>query len=203
MKLAAEGFEARHIEKLARLFHEASSACFCRYWHFDGNKNAWLERLAFRPEQNEKELRDAAADEHPSARGLVAIDEADPETPIVGWMKLAPAETLPKLTKLPVYRDLAPRPIGTWSVGCFLVSPRARKRGVSRALVLGIDRIAPAWGALAVEAYPRRSTEPLHDEEAWQGYESVFREAGFVVHHDVAPYPVYRKTLTHPASARP
>ncbi|MDF2694871.1 MAG: Acetyltransferase, partial [Labilithrix sp.] len=80
-------------------------------------------------------------------------------------------------------------------IGCLLVRPDMRGQGVARALVEAAPRIAREWGAQAIEAYPRRSNEPLHPEEAWQGPERVFVEAGFEPVVDVTPYPVYRKGL--------
>ena len=70
-------FEARKIraadrEALVGLFDACGCSCFCRYWHFDGDKNAWLERLFVVPEKNKQELEAALEAGHPSARGVVA-----------------------------------------------------------------------------------------------------------------------------------
>ncbi|MBX3202887.1 MAG: GNAT family N-acetyltransferase [Labilithrix sp.] len=182
-----------HLPRLRALFDASSSSCFCRYWHFAGTKNDWLDRCANRPEENAAELEAAVRSGSAEARGLVAVDD---EGAIVGWMKLAPRDAVPKLRALPVYRSLA---LGdgatTFSVGCFLVRPDARGKGVARALLEAAPRLAREWGARALEAYPRRSSEPLHAEEAWQGPERVYIDAGFEPIVDVAPYPVYRKTL--------
>jgi hypothetical protein len=45
-----------------------------------------------------------------------------------------------------------------------------------------------------VEAYPHRVVHALRDEEAWMGPERLFVSLGWQVVHDLAPYPVYRKT---------
>ena len=172
------------------LFDASSSPCFCRYWHFTGTKNEWLDRCAHRPEENLAEQIAALRDGDPSARGLVALEDGA----LVGWMKVAPREALPKLTSLPVYRAL-PFEEGTWSIGCFLVAAAARRRGVARALVRAAEALVLSWGGRVLEGHPRRSEAPLYDEEAWQGPERVFIELGFEPVHDVAPYPVYRKVL--------
>lgn len=182
-----------HLDGFARLFEAASSSCFCRYWHFSGNKNEWLERSAFRPEENMAEQSAAVAGGDPTGRGLVAILEG-PFPAVIGWMKLAPREALPKLTKLPVYRALTAED-GTWTIGCFQIHPEHRRRGVARRLVEAADAFVLAWGGRVIEAHPRRSPEPLHDEEAWQGPEGVFVGHGYTPFHDVPPYPVYRKVL--------
>jgi GNAT superfamily N-acetyltransferase len=191
-ELRVEAVAEAHLARLRALFDAASSTCFCRYWHFRGTKNEWLERCAHRPEENAAELEATVRSGEEAGRGLVALRGDE----IVGWMKLTPRSALPKLRALPVYRklDLGDETT-TYSIGCMLVRPDARGTGVARALVAAAPRFAQAWGAHAVEAYPRRSSEPLHPEEAWQGPEHVFVETGFEVTVDVAPYPVYRKAL--------
>jgi GNAT superfamily N-acetyltransferase len=184
---------AAHLPSLQALFEAAASPCFCRYWHFAGNKNEWLERCAFRPEENAAELAAAIGARPEGGEGLVALSADSAADRVVGWMKLIARSRVPKLRGLPVYRSLdLGEDDGVLSVGCFLVHPDARGRGVARALVLAAPSFARAWGARWIEAYPRRSTEPLHAEEAWQGPERLFVEAGFSAVHDVAPYPVYR-----------
>jgi GNAT superfamily N-acetyltransferase len=179
-----------HLPSLLALFEAASSSCFCRYWHFTGTKNEWLDRCANRPEENAAELAAAVRAGDPSARGLVALENGA----VVGWMKLTARSQVPKLRSLPVYRSLdLGDEASTFSVGCFLVHPDRRGQGVARALSEAAPGFARAWGARAVEAYPRRSSEPLHPEEAWQGPERVFAETGFEAVVDVAPYPVYRR----------
>jgi ribosomal protein S18 acetylase RimI-like enzyme len=193
--IVVEPFAAKHLAGFAKLFEATSSSCFCRYWHFTGTKNDWLDRCANRPEENLAEQADAVARGDVSASGLVAIDDGA----VVGWMKLAPRPSLPKLTSLPVYRQLVAEP-GTWTIGCFVVDPSARRRGVARALVQNAETYVAGQGGRLIEAHPRRSTEPLHDEEAWQGPEQLFRELGFAVIHDVSPYPVYRKVVARPTT---
>jgi len=151
-----------------RLFEESGCDCYCRYWHFEGTKNEWLDRCANRPEEN--------ANEEPVPTGLVALegDEA------LGWMKLAPRATVPKLRRLPVYksRDLGGDD-GVLSIGCFLVHPARRGRGVARALLEAAPAYARSVGAVTLEAYPRRSSHRLGDEEAWMGQLELFLAAGF------------------------
>lgn len=193
--IVAEAFGPEHLAGFEKLFEASSSSCFCRYWHFTGTKNEWLERCAFRPEDNLAEQAAAVQQGDSSARGLVALDG---ETrAVLGWMKLTPRAALPKLTSLPVYKSL-PYEEGTWTIGCFLVHPEARLRGVARSLVAAADSHVAGWGGRFLEAHPRRATSPLHDAEAWQGPERLFAELGYTAIHDVAPYPVYRKVVGVP-----
>ena len=79
-----------HLDALAELFRACECPCFCQYWHFEGDKNAWLERCAQSPEVNESALR-ADVGRGEAAAGLVALDDSR----VMGWMKLAPRATLP------------------------------------------------------------------------------------------------------------
>lgn len=127
----------------------------------------------------------------PSGYGLVAIAE---DGRVIGWMKLTP--DLKKLRALPVYRNLAlGDPTTTFGVGCFLVHPGEREKGVAQALLAAAPELAKAWGATAIEGFPRRSDAPLYPEEMWQGPERAFRSAGFDLAHDETPYPVYRRPV--------
>jgi GNAT superfamily N-acetyltransferase len=176
----------------ASLFGACASGCFCRYWHFEGTKNEWLERLAFTPETNHAEQRAARATSHASAVGLIALDgEA-----VVGWMKIAPRASVPKLRRLPVYRalDLGPDD-GVWSIGCVLVHPEHRRRGVARALLEGALALARTKGARAVEAYPHRRDEELRDEELWMGPLGLYASCGFAALGGNEAYPVLRCAL--------
>jgi GNAT superfamily N-acetyltransferase len=194
VSIVIEPFESAHIERFRALFDASSSGCFCRYWHFLGNKNEWLERSAFRPEENFEEQAAAVRAHHPSAHGLVAVDR-DGSDAVVGWLKVAPRETVTKLTGLPVYRAVAAPP-NTWSLGCVLVHPTYRRQGVARSLIHTAALHVGTLGARFLDAHPRRSSVPLHDEEAWQGPESVFVSLGFEPVHDVGPYPLYRKEIS-------
>jgi GNAT superfamily N-acetyltransferase len=189
--LRVEPLAAPHLAGWRALFDACACACFCRYWHFTGDKNAWLDRAAHRPEESlaEQEADLAAGD--PRAAGVVALDG----DAIVGWMKIAPRSVMGKLRSLPVYRaaDLGDGE-GVWSIGCFLVAPSHRGAGVARALLEGGAAFARAQGAVTLEAYPRRSADALGEHEVWQGPLHLFASAGFEVYAEAhPPYPVLRR----------
>jgi GNAT superfamily N-acetyltransferase len=186
-----EALDRANAPELARLFERAGSNCFCSYWHFGGDKNEWQARLAFEPDANRREL--LARAEEPLA-GVVAKG-ADGR--IVGWMKLEPAASLPKIYAQRPYRalpGLATARAGVWTVGCFLVDPEHRRHGVARALLERGIELARAAGALELEAFPRRA-EGVRDEELWTGPFALFTNAGFEVVHEQLQYPVLRRSL--------
>jgi GNAT superfamily N-acetyltransferase len=203
--LAVVALDAAIAPAWAGLFEACASSCFCRYWHFPGKKNDWLERCFRHPEENRDEQLALVRAGAPEARGLVALEG---ET-AVGWMKLAPRALLPKLTQQGAYRPLPLGPgAGVWSIGCFLVRPDHRAQGVAMALVSAAPDFVRAWSppgeARAIEAYPRGRADAaiarLHDEEAWMGTEALFERCGYVRVAGEAAYPVMRKELAVPLS---
>jgi GNAT superfamily N-acetyltransferase len=202
--LAIVALDAATAPAWVGLFEACASPCFCRYWNFEGKKNDWLERCAFRPEENRDEQLALVRAGAPEARGLLAL-EGDVA---VGWMKLAPRSLLPKLTRQGAYRplDLGPD-AGVWSIGCLLVRPEQRGQGLAMALVQAAPAHVRSWTgaasalepARAIEAYPRGRTDGalarLHAEEAWVGTEALFDRCGYVRVAGEAAYPVMRRTL--------
>lgn len=185
--------EAGDFVGLAALFERDHSPCYCRYFHFTGTNKEWEARCALEPSKNRDELRAAlgTAEGH----GLIAIDQgggrelADGQA-ILGWMKLVPQPTLHKLLIRSPYKGLESAEV--WSIGCFLVDPEHRRRGVATALVRGAIAHAETHGITTLEAYPR-VFEGMHDAEQWTGPMAMFESLGFEVHRDQAQYPVLRR----------
>lgn len=181
-------------DDLVALFHAAGSPCFCRFWHFTGTNNEWLDRCANARDENRAEFERALAEQNGEARGVVAL-EGDVA---IGWLKVAPVTVMRKAYDRRLYRGLpcfqGDRE-GVFAIGCALIHPEHRRRGVATALVRAAVEIAPAWGARALEAFPRNPKEPVSDEELWHGPMGAFQKNGFVVVHDFEPYPVLRRVL--------
>jgi GNAT superfamily N-acetyltransferase len=183
---------ARDAPALAELFTRAGTDCHCEWWHFEGDKNEWLARLFHAPEANRAALIERARSSESS--GVVAVT---PTSEVVGWMKLTAASAVPKLYAQRPYRGLpvlAERRHETMTVGCFLVDPAWRRRGVAASLLAKGLELARTAGASAVEAFPRRS-DALRDEELWTGPYDLYTRHGFEVVHDLVQYPVLRRML--------
>lgn len=186
--------EPSDARALSELFVREGSPCFCRFWHFSGTNKEWEARCALDQQKSRAELEAAVTQRADEGRGLVAQLQA--HEAIIGWTKLVPQRTLPKLLARVPYRGLKTPPAGSvFSLACFLVDPRHRRQGVARALVEGAMEWAPRFGATVLEVYPRVS-EPMHPEEMWTGPRSIFEKLGFEVFRESPQYPVYRKRLT-------
>lgn len=184
---------ARHGAALAALFERSGVGCHCRYWHFPGSPNAWLDRVAHHADENRAELLAALDRGSDDATGIVALDAGR----VVGWVKVSPVSAVPKLYDQRLYRKLpcfGGARDGVHAIGCFLVDPEMRRQGVARALLDGAIALGRDARATALEAFPRRG-DPSSDEAAWTGPHSLFVRAGFTVVNDFAPYPVLRLVL--------
>lgn len=173
-------------------FERVGQPCFCRYWHFEGDKNGWQARLVHTPDENARELTEDLRT--PELHGIVAREAS---RGVVGWMKLTRAERVQKLYAQRLYKGLpcfAGDRSDVFTVGCFLVDPEFRRLGVARGLLSAGLEFARAAGARVVEAFPRRA-EMLGDEEAWMGPYGLLTAQGFEVVHDFGPYPVLRCTF--------
>lgn len=198
-ELRVEAAGPEHEAGLIALFDAAGSPCFCRFWHFEGTNNAWLERCATTGD-NRLELADGLRTGSDEARGVVAmaIAGAAANPTLIGWLKVAPVTVMKKLYDRRLYRNLPcfeGDRSGVFAVGCALVHPAHRHRGVATALVAGAVRIAPSWGARALEAFPRRPKEPVSDDELWTGPMGAYEQNGFIEVNAFEPYPVLRRQL--------
>ena len=188
-------FQPEHAEALVRLFERSDNRCFCRYFHFTGDKYAWQDRLANAPEQNRREFLAAAEVQSPEARGVIALTAASTEA--VGWLKVSRASDLDKLYQQRLYRGLPcfERPAaGVFTFGCFFVEPEHRGRGLSRELVRAGIALARSLGATSIEALPRGELANSAPER-WLGRPSTLAAEGFSVVHEFEPYPVLRLAL--------
>jgi GNAT superfamily N-acetyltransferase len=195
-----ERASAAHADGLLALFEQTGSGCFCNYWYFEGDKNAWLERCYIKPDENKAALVARLAG--PELCGVVAVAEDDT---ILGWMNVSRAVSVPRLYDQRVYRNLpcfqpaAGARDRVYAVACTYVAESERGRGVARALLAAAITAVQKAGGQALEAFPRATpgsgAERLRPDEIWLGPEGLFRAAGFVPVSDFRPYPVLRLHL--------
>ena len=177
---------------VAALLEQDSSGCYCRYWHFRGDKNEWLMRCVHSPEDNRAEFLEQAS--QPGLRGMAALTA---DGAALGWMKLTPHAQVSKLYDQRIYKNLpcfSGAREGTYTVGCFVIDHRFRRQGIARALLRAGIAEARRDQATSIEAFPRRAQD-VSDAELWTGPLSLFLGEGFQIVNDFQPYPVLRLEL--------
>jgi GNAT superfamily N-acetyltransferase len=111
----------------------------------------------------------------------------------VGWCSFGPRSTFPRLeTVRALKREGAP---DAWSVVCFYIHPRWRRRGVGILLLRAATEAAFAAGAAEIEGYPvpPRSAAPIPAAFAWTGVPAQFSAAGYRKLPRRAGRPIYVK----------
>ncbi|MFO0659658.1 MAG: GNAT family N-acetyltransferase [Polyangiaceae bacterium] len=197
--VAKELFESPELlDGLVELFERTGSVCFCRYWHFSGDKNDWQARCAFDREVNRTEFVEAARQQSDEARGLVAVD-TEHQNLVVGWLKVAPARSLKKMVEQRYYRSLPTlqgEREGVFTVGCALVDPAYRHQRIAHHLVEAAVVAVRRWGGHSIEAMPRvPAAPPVPDEEIFTGPRAAFDAAGFVCVEGMDSYPILRRSV--------
>lgn len=122
----------------------------------------------------EKRGRLEALAEGDEAPGLVAYEGSR----AVGWISLGPRTDFERLERSRVIPRVDDRPV--WSIVCFAVSTRARRRGIARALLDAAIAYAFEHGVGTLEAYPvAAGTSPMSPAAAYTGTLGMFERAGF------------------------
>jgi GNAT superfamily N-acetyltransferase len=161
---------------LAGLFEEGGDPrwCWCQFWRVPGT-----DFTTSNVEGNREGLRSLIG--RPIAPGLVALE---PDGRAVGWVSLGPRDDFERLERSRARPRLDDVPV--WSIVCFVVSRRVRRRGHAARLLGAAVDYARAHGAPALEAYPV-DTELGKPTAAklYTGSLSTFLRAGFVVAREV------------------
>jgi len=125
------------------------------------------------PDRNRRRLQ-AQIQGGSFAPGVIAYLDGEP----VGWCGLGPRAAMPRLVRsqtIPAVDDTL-----VWSIGCFVVGPGYRRRGVTRALLDGAVAYARRQGAPCIEAYPIDPAEArVSSSFGFVGFISTFEAAGF------------------------
>lgn len=160
----------------------ASNGCWCMYWRIGPGYSR-------RPRTENREAFEAIV-AHGPAPGLIAFDG---ETP-VGWCQATPRSALPWLVRSALTRSQGEP--SAWTISCFFVRSRWRRKGVAAALIGAAIEAARYAGATAVEAWPVDTRAPGATRNLFMGVASAFEQAGFVTIARRAPHrPLMRLEL--------
>ncbi len=106
--------------------------------------------------------------------GLLAYLGKEP----VGWISIEPREVFSKLARSRVMAPVDDQPV--WSIVCFFVDRRYRRRGLSVALIEGAVDYARKKGARIIEGYPvEPKKKPVPPVFAYTGLAAAYRRARF------------------------
>ena len=99
---------------------------------------------------------------------------------VIAWCALAPREDFPKLENSRVHKRIDGEPV--WSIPCFFIDKRFRRKGISVAMLNGVIAYAKKKRIKILEAYPTIPTKgKLPDAFAWIGLYKSFKRAGFTI----------------------
>jgi GNAT superfamily N-acetyltransferase len=159
---------------------EVCSRCWCMYWRIGA---AYRRRSG---KTNKAAFQEIV--KHGPPPGLLAFDD----DVAVGWCQLTPRDQVPELDRAWRLKRVDDLPV--WSISCFYVRKRYRKRGITSVLIAAALKAAKRAGAPALEAYPLdRSLTP---SATFTGIVSTFERAGFkTVACRVPPRPIMRHDL--------
>ncbi len=155
-------------DDLAALFgpRGAISGCWCMSYRLPAkefsNKSNQDNRTAF------KAIVDSG--EPP---GLLAYVNGVP----AGWVSLDPRERFARLERSPKLKRVDDQPV--WSIVCFVIGRRFRRRGLMTALLRAAIDYAAKRGATIVEGYPVEPTGTLKGWEGFSGIASTYKRLGF------------------------
>jgi ribosomal protein S18 acetylase RimI-like enzyme len=171
---------------LSALFQEGGDPkwCWCAFWRTRGSAADRSHRAS-----NRALLRRLAGRED-LAPGLVALRNGR----AVGWVSLGPREDFVRLEHSKVLARVDDRP--AWSIVCFVVSRRARGRGVAAEMLRAAVEYAREHGATLVEGYPIETAgRKIPSAWAYTGTVGMFEREGFRV--------VARRRVVSSARSRP
>lgn len=132
-----------------------TAGCWCMWWR---ERTGSAERNKRAMETLVREGREP---------GLLAYESGLP----VGWVSVGRREEYGQLVRSRTYRPVDDDP-GIWAIVCFYVDPRAKRQGVSTALLEAAVEHALDRGATAIEAYP-------HERGDYMGLPESFARLGF------------------------
>ena len=123
--------------------------CFCQRF-----KIPWGEWRASGADRRAELLRQQTNCDAPGAASTCGLVAYQGDVP-VGWCRVEPRSAYAWLGKTPwTGRDEDPDDDSVWAVGCFLVRPDHRRRGITHVLSRETVEFARERGARAVEGYP-------------------------------------------------
>jgi len=191
MKLEVHPLTTERWKDLVEFFSRPGASivrgCWCMYYRKSGRG------VTSSAETNKKALKSLVDEGY--VPGLIGYERKNP----VGWISLGPREDYAKLRRSPVMKPVDDKPV--WSIVCFFVDPRARGKGVAKALLKAAIDYARSRSAILIEAYPVDRAVRSHPDFMWFGAKRMYDRAGFKeVARRKKNRPIVRRSLRRRAS---
>jgi GNAT superfamily N-acetyltransferase len=156
-------------EDIEKIFDDCADAgnCFCAFWHL--SKKACEDNWG---EANRRWFFETIRNYGPL--GIIAYINGEP----AGWCGIAPRSKYDRLRRSRFFSAVDNHPV--WSVTCFVVRKKFRRRGLSRLLLGEAIIFAQSQGAEWIEGYPFDLDQGNSRGDLYPGILTVFLAEGFV-----------------------
>jgi GNAT superfamily N-acetyltransferase len=144
----------------------ACGGCWCMFWKLRGK--AYEEARDYETRQMHKSIVDSGV-----VTGLLAYLHGE----VVGWIAIEPRDAYPKLAHSRALKPVDDQPV--WSVTCFFVSRRSRRKGITVELLKAAIEHVRKQGGKIVEGYPVDAQTDMPAPFIYTGTASAFQQAGF------------------------
>lgn len=196
MEIEIQPVTAERWEDLVDLFQrpgprggkQVTTGCWCMFWRLPGHEfdRNWNWRTGQSSgEGNRLALRSLVSEGR--VPGLLAYVEGIP----AGWVSVGPREEFYRLQHSRTLGPIDGEPV--WSIVCFYIDRRYRKRGLGTALLKAAVSYAEERGAEIVEGY---AVKP-GDADPYTGFEAMFLETGFQVVRSGGRRSIVRRKVGH------
>ncbi len=161
--------------------------CYCHFYH--------VPRVIDWPSLSASQNRTAmqARIEVGAMEGFLAFDGAE----VIGWINAQSRDALPHcFDRMKI--EPTPLPCAVFEAAvivCFVVAPKRRRQGISRALLAGALESFAARGFRVVDAFPFKSADSDLAADHYHGALSLFLEQGFAVLREDETMTAVRKLL--------
>jgi GNAT superfamily N-acetyltransferase len=175
MKVSIKELNPTLWRDLEELFGEkgACGGCWCMHWRIDKGEK-WPEVKGAEAKRRLKTMV-----QNGTVRGLLAYAGDE----VIGWCTFGERTDFSRLNRARTLKcDDADR---VYSIPCFYIKNRYRKKGVATELLKAAVRLLKAEGQTILEGYPVKPTKPGNKDIpgafAWTGTIPLFEKQGFAL----------------------
>jgi len=184
LKLKFQPLTSERWKDFEKLFGDngACGGCWCMWWRL--KRSQYEKQKGAGNKSAIKKIVNSG-----TVPGILAYDYENP----IGWCAIEPRESYALLENSRVLKRIDSEKV--WSVVCFFVDRKYRRKGVTEKLLEAALKHAKKNKAKIVESYPIDS-ETTPSAFAWTGFAKAFLKVGFKeVHRSSPTRPIMRYYL--------